>query len=151
MEQSPSWEANSHSASQKIPHLLWTRRFVTVFTKARHCFISWARCSKSTPPYPVSLRSILILSSHLRLRLPSGLFPANTDMIRWFHPKDGGSKVLRNVGILILLCVGSNPEDHDLNLHLHKNLKCRKWSAFDVLAEANRNWPPSPEWVISSD
>jgi hypothetical protein len=23
MEQSPSWEANSHSAGQEIPHLLW--------------------------------------------------------------------------------------------------------------------------------
>jgi hypothetical protein len=23
MERSPSWEANSHSASQEIPHLLW--------------------------------------------------------------------------------------------------------------------------------
>jgi hypothetical protein len=23
MEQSPSWEANSHSASQQIPHILW--------------------------------------------------------------------------------------------------------------------------------
>jgi hypothetical protein len=30
----------------------------------------------SRPPHPVSLRPILILSSHLRLGLPSGLFPS---------------------------------------------------------------------------
>jgi hypothetical protein len=27
MQQSPSWEANSHSASQDIPHLLWNQKF----------------------------------------------------------------------------------------------------------------------------
>jgi hypothetical protein len=35
MEQSPSWEANSHSASQEIPSLYGNRRFVTVYTRAR--------------------------------------------------------------------------------------------------------------------
>jgi len=32
--------------------------------------------SSPYPPHPTSLRSILILSSHLRLGLPSGLFPS---------------------------------------------------------------------------
>jgi hypothetical protein len=32
--------------------------------------------AQSTPPQPISKRSIFILSSHLRLRLPSGLFPS---------------------------------------------------------------------------
>jgi hypothetical protein len=36
--------------------------------------ISWARCIHSTPSHPFSLRSILILSSHLRLCLPNSLF-----------------------------------------------------------------------------
>jgi len=36
MEQSPSLEAESHSASQEISHLLW---FITVFTKARHLYL----------------------------------------------------------------------------------------------------------------
>jgi len=72
MEQSPSWEASSHSASQ-IPHLLWTRRFITVFTTAHHWSLSWFGCIHSTPSQPISLRSILILSSHLRVDLPSGL------------------------------------------------------------------------------
>jgi hypothetical protein len=52
------------------------RRFITVFIRTRHWSLSWYRCIQSTPPLPISLRSSLILSSHLRLCLPSGLFPS---------------------------------------------------------------------------
>ena len=74
MEQSPSWEANQFSASQEIPRILWN-------LKAYH------RIHKYLPPVPIlsrldpvhtptstSWRSILMLSSHLRLGLPNGLF-----------------------------------------------------------------------------
>jgi hypothetical protein len=44
-------------------------RFITVFTTGHHWSLSWARWTQSTPSYPVSLRRILILSSHLRLDL----------------------------------------------------------------------------------
>ena len=37
---------------------------------------SWASSMQSIPPHPTSRRSILILSSHLRLGLHSGLFPS---------------------------------------------------------------------------
>jgi len=57
MEQSHPWEANSHSASQETLH--GTRRFITVFTRARHYSLSWARWTQSTPSYPISPRSIL--------------------------------------------------------------------------------------------
>jgi len=40
-----------------------------VFTTAWHWSLSWARCIQSTPSHPTSLRSILILSSHLRIGL----------------------------------------------------------------------------------
>jgi hypothetical protein len=59
-----------------FPAFHGTRRFNTEFTRALHLFLSWARPIQSTPPHPTSPRSILILSTHLRLSLPSGLFPS---------------------------------------------------------------------------
>jgi len=53
------------------PAFYGTQRFFTVFTTARHCSVSWARCIQSTPSQLISLRSILILSF-----LPTGLFPS---------------------------------------------------------------------------
>jgi hypothetical protein len=40
MEQSPFWKANIRSISQDIPGLLWTRRFITVFTRACYWSLS---------------------------------------------------------------------------------------------------------------
>ena len=63
------------AASQEIPHIVWNPKV--------HC-----RNHKCPPPVPIlsqlhpvstpptSWRSILILSSHLRLGLPTGLFPS---------------------------------------------------------------------------
>ena len=50
---------------------------ITTFTSAHHLSLSWARSIQSTHPHPTSRRSILILSSHLRLCLPSDLFPSD--------------------------------------------------------------------------
>jgi len=53
-----------------------TRRFITALTSVRHLSISWASPIQSIYPHPTSWRSILILYTHLRLGLPSGLFPS---------------------------------------------------------------------------
>jgi succinate-acetate transporter protein len=60
---------------KKFPAFYGTRMSITAFTSARHLSLSWASSIQSVPPHPTSWRSILILSSHLRLALPSGLFP----------------------------------------------------------------------------
>jgi len=60
---------------KKYPHFMEPRRFITAFTSAHHLSLSWASSIQSVPPHPTSWKSILI-SSHLRLGLPSGLFPS---------------------------------------------------------------------------
>jgi hypothetical protein len=59
---------------QNFPAFYGTRRLITVFTRALHWSLSWARSIQSIPSHLISLRSILTLSTHLRLCLPSGLF-----------------------------------------------------------------------------
>jgi len=61
---------------KKFPAFYGTWRFITALTSARHLSLSWASSIQSTNPHPTSQRSILILSSHLRLGLPSGLLPS---------------------------------------------------------------------------
>jgi hypothetical protein len=59
-----------------FPTFYGTRRFIIVFTGALHWSLSWARSIQPIQSHSISLRSILILSSHLHLRFPSGLFPS---------------------------------------------------------------------------
>ena len=69
-EQSPSWEANRFSASQEIPAFYGNR--------IHKCPPPVPILSHIDPvhvPTPISWRSIWVLSSHLRLGLPSDSFP----------------------------------------------------------------------------
>ena len=61
---------------KKFPAFHGTRRFTTALTSVRHMSLSWGSPIQSTCPHPTSWRSILILSTHLRLGLPSSLFPS---------------------------------------------------------------------------
>ena len=61
---------------KKFPAFHGTRRFITALTSVRHLSLSWASPIQSIYPHPTSWRSVLILSTHLRLGLPSGLFPS---------------------------------------------------------------------------
>ena len=75
MEQSPFWEAKRFfELVKKFPAFYGTRRFITEFTSAPHLSLSRTSSIQSIPPHPTSWRSILILFSHLRMGLPSGLF-----------------------------------------------------------------------------
>ena len=55
---------------KKFPAFHGTRRFITVLTSVLHLSLSWVS------PHPTSWKSILILSTHLRLGLSSGLVPS---------------------------------------------------------------------------
>ena len=61
---------------KKLPAFHGTRRFITALTSVRHLSLSWANPIQSIYPHLTSWRSILILSTYLRLGLPSGLFPS---------------------------------------------------------------------------
>ena len=61
---------------KKFPAFYGTWEFITAFTSAHHTSLSLASPIQSIPSHPTSWRSILILSSHLHLGLPSGLFPS---------------------------------------------------------------------------
>ena len=61
---------------KKFPAFYGTWRFITTLTNFLHPSLSWSSPVQSTCPQPTSWRSILILSTHLRIGLPSGLFPS---------------------------------------------------------------------------
>ena len=61
---------------KKFPAFHGTRRFITALTSVRHLSLSWASLIQSIYPHPTSWRYILILSTHLRLGLSSGLLPS---------------------------------------------------------------------------
>ena len=61
---------------KKFPAFHGTRRFITALTSLHHLSLSWANPIQSIYTHPTSWRSILILSAHLRLGLPSGLLPS---------------------------------------------------------------------------
>ena len=73
---------------RKFPACYGTPRFITAFTRSRHLSLSSARLIQSMPPHPTSRRSILILSSHLRLSLASGLLPSSfpTKALYYYRP-----------------------------------------------------------------
>jgi hypothetical protein len=76
MKHSPSWEANRFSASREIPRILWNPK---VHYRIHECPPPVPIPSQLDPvhtPHPTYWRYILILSSHLRLSLPSGFFPS---------------------------------------------------------------------------
>jgi hypothetical protein len=76
IELSPSWETASCSTTKEFPNILWN---MEVHYHAHNSpplapILSHINPVHTTPSY---LRSILILSTHLHLGLPSGLFPSH--------------------------------------------------------------------------
>ena len=74
-QHSPSWEANRFLASEEIPRILWNPMVQHRIHKCSRPIPIPSQLDPVHIPHPTSWRSILIVSSRLRLGLPSGLFP----------------------------------------------------------------------------
>ena len=61
---------------KKFPAFHGTLRFITTPTSICHLSLSWASPIQSIYPHPTSWKSFLMLYTHLRLGLPSGLLPS---------------------------------------------------------------------------
>ena len=64
-----------------FPAFYGNRSSITAFTSAHHLSLSWTSSIQSIAPHFTSWTSVLILSSHLRLGLPIGLFPSGIHTI----------------------------------------------------------------------
>ena len=71
---------------KKFPAYHGTWRFITALTSVRHLSLSCASPIQSIYPHPTSWRSVLILSTHLRLSQPSGLLPSHTNNTNLLTP-----------------------------------------------------------------
>jgi hypothetical protein len=76
MQLSPSRETASRSATQEFRNSICNRKCLVLFKWTVPWSLPWATWIQYISPYPISLRSILILLAHLRFVLRSGLFPS---------------------------------------------------------------------------
>jgi hypothetical protein len=79
------WKLTGSLLKKSILFFNGTRRFIKVFTKTHHCTLSWASRIQITPSIPTSIRSILMLSSHLRLGLQVVSFFRASQPITYKH------------------------------------------------------------------
>ena len=71
---------------KKFPAFHGTRRFITTLTSVRHLSLSWASPVQSIYPHPTSWRWSILISTHLCLGLPSGLFPSGFPIKTLYTP-----------------------------------------------------------------
>ena len=97
-----TWEANWLTASQEIPAFHGTRRFITAFTSVRHLSLSWVGPIQSIYPHPTSSRFTLVLSTNLRLGLPSGLLPSGFTSKNLYTPLSSPIRATRPAHLILL-------------------------------------------------
>ena len=86
---STSWKTNNSFGSQEVPRILWKPKVHYRVCRSTTLVPTWSQI-QSTPSHTLTLTSILILPSHLRLGLPSGLFlssfPSKEPYVFLFSP-----------------------------------------------------------------
>jgi hypothetical protein len=77
-------------------------RLIIMFTRKRHWSPFWARLIQSISPHPTFLKYILILSSHLRLSLPSGLVPFGFPTKALYEVRSSHTRPTRHAHLIFL-------------------------------------------------
>ena len=114
---------------KKFPTFHGTRRFITALTSVRHLSLSWASPILSIYPHPTSRISILILSTHLRLGLPSVLFPSGFPTKTLYTP----------LSPIRATCLAHYLRVH-FNIMLSSTTQSSKWSVSLRFPHQNRVW-----------
>jgi len=94
MEQCPSSEANRFAANQEIPRIIWNPNVHSRIQKWPPPVPILSQLDPVHTPHPTYWRSILILTSHLRLGLPSGHVPNLMSPFRCLGHTKGPRQVL---------------------------------------------------------
>jgi hypothetical protein len=76
IEQSPPWEADSHSSSQEIPRFLWNPNVHYCVHNSPWLVPVLSQINPISTFPPCFSEFHLNITSHLRLRLPNGLLPS---------------------------------------------------------------------------
>ena len=94
---------------KKFPAFYGTRKLITAFTKTHQLSLSWVREIQTMPTHHTSWSPVLILSYHLRLGLPSGLFPSGLPTKILSYPPFVPCAHLDLVTRIIFVCQVSSP------------------------------------------
>jgi hypothetical protein len=84
MEPNTSWDAASCAATQKFLNILWNPNVYYSVHNSPQLVPILSQVSPVFTTHPISPRSILMLSTHLRHSLPSGLLPSGWCLIHTF-------------------------------------------------------------------
>jgi hypothetical protein len=146
MDESPSWEVNSHSV-KKFPAFYGPRRFSAVFTEARRWFLSWSWWIRSTTSHHVPVRSILVL-------VPST--PRSSDWSLPFRSSDQNFVFISHLSYAYYMPHPSNSAgiDHPNNiwwsLQVTKPLSMRSSPAYRHLLPLRSKYSPQHPVLIHS-
>jgi hypothetical protein len=135
MELSHSWEAASCAATQELSTILWNLKVHNHVHKnpSLVSILSQIYPVHSTPSY-ISLRSILVLSTHLHLGLSSGLFPSGfpTNILYALLPIHTMCPA-HICDLVILIIIGEEYKLWSSSLHItFTYLKCSEDSTFVI-------------------
>jgi hypothetical protein len=116
----PSWGAASCAATQELLRSLWSPKVQNRVHNGPPLVSILRHITQSIPSHYISLRSILLLPTHLRLGLPSGLIPVlhSCYMPRPAHPSwlDHCNYTWRRVKVMKLMQLSPTSSCHFIPL-----------------------------------